>query len=74
MLDEDGHTCGRELRPQDPDPRHRATVQHLDPVSEGHPLLAPLHRLVAACATHNSQEAAQMTNAKRTEPSRGWTW
>jgi hypothetical protein len=74
MLEDDGHTCGRQLRPMDPNPAHRATVQHLDPIGEGHPLLPDPDRLVAACATHNSQEAARMTNAKRAEPTRGWTW
>lgn len=74
MLDDDGHTCGRQLRPKAADPRHRATVQHLDALADGNPLLPDPSRLVAACATHNSQEAARMTNAKRSEPVRGWTW
>jgi hypothetical protein len=74
MLEDDGHTCGRALRSNSSDPRHQATVQHLDPIGQGHALLPDPSRLVAACATHNSQEAARMTNAKRMEPSRGWSW
>jgi hypothetical protein len=75
MLAEDGHPCGRQLRPKDPRPEHRATVEHLDPLSEGHPLLAPMDRLRAACATHNAQGGAAMTNANRVaEPDRGWAW
>lgn len=70
-----GQPCGRKLRPRDPDPNHRATVEHLDPIAYGGPLLAPMDRLVAACATHNSAGGAAMTNATRgTEPDRGWTW
>lgn len=69
-----GQLCGRWLQPRHPDPHHLATVQHLDPIGEGNPRLPDPDRLVAACAHHNSQEAAQMSNAKRAEPSRGWTW
>lgn len=75
LPDRDGLTCGRQLRPMHPDPNHRATVEHLDPLADGHPLLAPMHRLVAACATHNSQGGAAITNAARRTPTeRSWSW
>lgn len=75
MEAEDGSICGRQLRPKrlESDPRHQATVQHLDPVGEGHPKLPDPDRLVAACATHNSREGAQAVNASRTIQ-RGWSW
>jgi hypothetical protein len=74
MPDDDGAPCGRQLRPKDPDPKHRATVQHLDPIGEGNPKLPDPDRLVAACAHHNSQEAARTVNASRAVTQRGWTW
>jgi hypothetical protein len=74
LPEDDGHPCGRELRPRDPDPNHRATVEHLDPLAEGFPLLAPMDRLLAACATHNGRGGAAMTNSKRRELARGWEW
>lgn len=75
MAGTDGEPCGRQLRQHHPDPRHRATVEHLDPVSEGHPVLCHPDRLVAACQTHNSAGGARMTNARRpVEQERGWSW
>lgn len=86
MPGEDGQPCGRELRPRmvhgqvlETDPAHVATVEHLDRLADGHPLLAPMDRLVAACQLHNSQGGAELTNAIRratrpAEPERSWTW
>lgn len=73
MLDDDGAVCGRQLRQGDPDPKHRASVQHLDQLAEGHQLLADPDRLVAACVHHNSQDGAR--SLVRTQPvERTWTW
>jgi 5-methylcytosine-specific restriction endonuclease McrA len=75
LLEDDGQPCGRQLYQGHLDPRHRATVEHLDPLAEGHPLLADPSRLVAACATHNGRGGAAMTNATRkAEPPRSWSW
>lgn len=75
LTDPDGTPCGRWLRDSHPDPRHRASVEHLDPVSEGHPLLAHPDRLLAACLAHNSAGGATMTNARKPAPvDRGWSW
>lgn len=73
MPDDDGHPCGRRLYSRHRDPNHMATVEHLDKLAEGHPLLAPMDRLVAACATHNGRGGAAMTNAAKAEP-RSWAW
>lgn len=85
VLDRDGWLCqldahtgdplGRQLWTGHPDPRHRASVEHLDPIGLGHPVLASMDRLVASCTHHNAQGGAAMTNASRpTEPERGWSW
>lgn len=82
LPDELGRPCGRKLRPRmvggvvvEPDPRHQATVEHLDKLADGHPLLAPMDRLVAACAVHNSRGGAAMTNdGRKAEPVRAWSW
>ena len=75
MTDADGHVCGRQLRPRDPDPRHRASVEHLDALDLGGPLLADPSRLVAACTFHNSQSGALAQARRNTQPiERTWAW
>jgi hypothetical protein len=76
LLAEDGHVCGRKLRPreQEPDPRHQASVEHLDKRVEGGQLRPSMDRLVAACVTHNSQGGAAVTNGRRRETERSWSW
>lgn len=73
MTAEDGHPCGNQLRLGDPDPNHRATVEHLDQLQLGGPLLADPDRLVAACLHHNSSAGAKSRHA--TQPiERTWSW
>jgi hypothetical protein len=49
-------------------------VEHLDKLVEGGQLLPSMDRLVAACVTHNSQGGAAVTNGRRRETERTWTW
>lgn len=66
--DDNGQLCGAPAN----------TAGHLDPRSEGNPLLADPSRLRAECGRHNYAGGAAITNAKRRrvndDDRRGWEW
>lgn len=77
MVDpETGKVCGRRLRSSHPDPKHRASVQHLNARAAGGQLLPALEEAVAACTFHNSQDGARVAQSRAAGPgqARTWTW